>query len=492
MPLPIPPRTPTPPPDDGTDPHFEPYITPAEFNPDALSPLSGAFPSQKYGSLTAASSSVAPSPRSPLTPATGNSLYTPLAVPNDNEGLKSGTSDSFKNPFNFQTVQYTAGRAAPPNAAKSDLGRRRGHKYKHSSVSHQIILEPPPNRTPLQIPTSLPIPTMAEFRHSMSLDQRTRLVWCCCHLAVAGYVQWTSKGSLATTALSHLLFFDALGAFLCVAVDVARGFDVWGRSSVAHPFGLSRLEILTSLAMSVGLLFMGIDIISHSLTHSLEAVGPHEPHTDNHGSGHLRVPAYSIDFAAVAAIAASLVSATLLKNHARIGRTVKSSTLFSALPFTLPSILANPSHLLTLSCAALLLILPLLGLPITPFADAALAVLTAASMMTLGGRLCVALGRILLMSCPGAGGANAVHEVVEAIRRDDAVRDVEDARFWQVHYELSMANLKVAVEGRRKDEVPRLRERVVSLVRNRLGGGYGGGKGAIKWEVSVQVKLVSD
>jgi hypothetical protein len=31
--------------------------------------------------------------------------------------------------------------------------------------------------------------------------------------------------------------FDALGASLCVVVDVLSNFEVWKRSSVRHPFG---------------------------------------------------------------------------------------------------------------------------------------------------------------------------------------------------------------------------------------------------------------
>ena len=40
------------------------------------------------------------------------------------------------------------------------------------------------------------------------------------------------------TALSHLILFDALGATLCVAVDVLGNFEVWKRPSIRHPFGL--------------------------------------------------------------------------------------------------------------------------------------------------------------------------------------------------------------------------------------------------------------
>jgi hypothetical protein len=56
-------------------------------------------------------------------------------------------------------------------------------------------------------------------------------------MAVAAYTLWNASGSLAMTAVSHLIFFDALGAILCVAVDVLSNFDVWKRSSIRHPFG---------------------------------------------------------------------------------------------------------------------------------------------------------------------------------------------------------------------------------------------------------------
>lgn len=118
------------------------------------------------------------------------------------------------------------------------MGQRRGHRYKHSSVStqHQIFLEPPP-RAPLALPASLPIPTFKEAWKSMSKEQTTRIVWCLCHALVAAYVLYSAQGSLALTALSHLIFFDAISATICVVVDVFCNFEVWKRSSIRHPFG---------------------------------------------------------------------------------------------------------------------------------------------------------------------------------------------------------------------------------------------------------------
>lgn len=294
-------------------------------------------------------------------------------------------------------------------------------------------------------------------------------------MLVAGYVLWSAHESLALTVLSRLLFYDALGAILCVAVDVGSNFDVWRRSSIRHPFGLERSEVLAGLAMGVALLFMGLDLISHSLTHALEGAGSHEPH---HAHSHPRVSAGSVDFAALSAIISTLVSALLLKNHARIGRVMRLGYLS-----TLPSVLSNPSHFLTLSCSALMLILPLLSLDVYVAIDRLLGSAIALMMVILGWMQGWTLGKMLMMSY----SSPHLPAVISDIQADPAVAELEEAKFWQVHYGLCMANLKLRV--RSMEDGSRLRERVTSLVKNRLGGGYGRGSEGVRWEVSCQMSL---
>lgn len=361
---------------------------------------------------------------------------------------------------------------------KKNIGQRRGHRYKHSSVStqHQVFLEPPP-RAPLALPASLPIPTFKEAWHSMSKDQTVRITWCACHAFIAAYVLYSSDGSLALTALSHLVFFDAVSATICVVVDVFCNFEVWKRSSIRHPFGLERAEVLAGFAMSVFLLFMGFDLISHNLKHVLESVGSHTPHHP-HSHTEESISGGKIDLAAGASIVATLISAFGLKNHARIGKAMRFTYISS-----LPSVLSNPSHFLTISTSLTMFILPLLS--ITPYlwVDRLLCTIIAISMFALGVRLAMAQGLMLLMSYSG----NGVSEVVQEIASEPMVTGVEEARFWQVHYGLCMANLKLRVRGE-DAAVAKLRERISLLVRNRLGGGYGKGNG-VKWEVTTQFSL---
>jgi len=295
-------------------------------------------------------------------------------------------------------------------------------------------------------------------------------------MLVAGYTAWNAHSSAAMEALSHLIFYDSLGALLCVFVEVLSNFEVWGRSSIRHPFGLQRMEVIAGFALSVLLIFFGFDLISHNAKHALEGVGnePHHPH------GHERVSAGTIDLTAVLALVSTLISAVGLQNHARIGKAMRFAAMES-----LPSVLSNPSHFLTLSCSATLLLLPLLSLHTYVFIDKALSLSIAASMLFLGVHLGKNVGSMLLMSYSGKG----VPEVIRDIEADPLVKRIEQAKFWQAHYGVGMANLRLRVVGS-EENLLKLRERINSLIRNRLSGGYG--SGGQKWEVSIQFKLDRD
>ncbi|POR33960.1 Putative zinc transporter zrg17 [Tolypocladium paradoxum] len=378
------------------------------------------------------------------------------------------------NPFNFQTQVIST------SPVKSNIGQRRGHRYKHSSIStqHQIFQEPP-QRPPPVLPASLPIPTLAEAWKSMHRDQRTRLYWSLCHLAVAVFVFFRSEGSLAAMALSHLVFFDAGSAALCVAVEVLGNFEVWRRSSMRHPFGLERVEVLVGFALSVFLLFGGFDLVSHNLKHFLESLGDHEAH---HEHAHDHISAGSIDLVAAVAIVSTLVSAYGLRNHARIAKVMRVSYLAA-----LPSVLSNPFHFLTLFFSALIALLPLLSISLYAWLDRLICAVISVAMFGLGMRVAIAQGLMLLMSYGGSNGDSGVTSVLREIESESAISRVEEAQFWQVHYGLCMANLKVSVaKGCDEMSLGKLRNRISSLIQNRLGEGYGTG-GSIRWEVTLQM-----
>ncbi|CAK7226215.1 cation diffusion zinc membrane transporter Zrg17 [Sporothrix curviconia] len=522
--------------------------------------------------------------------------------------ISIGGSSPAGNPFNFQT-QYIS-----TSPVKSNIGLRRGHRYKHSSVSaqHQIFQEPPP-RPPPVLPASLPVPTVREAWASMHRDQRARLYWCLCHAAVAVFVFLcaTEGGdSLALTALSHLVFFDVGSAAVCVAVDVLGNFEVWRRSTIRHPFGLRRAEVLAGFAMSIFLVFGGFDLLSHDLKDCLEAatssaaaVAPGAAHAHHaharealvdaaghsmaaaaaaaaadagagasSGAPHMDIGGHSghhhtryihpgtVDVAALAAFASTLVSAYGLGNDARIRRALLMlhgvapyprngnggfiasclAWLSSAAGFLsslgLSSLLANPFHFLTMAVSLVLLVLPLMFVAVQAWLDRLLCAMIAVSMLLLGSRLAVAQGLMLLMSYSGKEGGGAsgsagasfshksqspslsqknqpplhlpssststpatvalekkaptVASVLDEIAAEPQIARVEDAQFWQVHYGLGMANLRVRIaQGCNDDATLRqVRSRIARVVQSRLGEGYGMGN-SLRWEVTVQTSV---
>ncbi|TQW11206.1 cation efflux family protein family [Cordyceps javanica] len=375
------------------------------------------------------------------------------------------------NPFNFQTQVIST---SPVKSVS--------HRYKHSSVStqHQIFQEPP-QRPPPVLPASLPIPTAKEAWKSMNKDQRMRLYWSLSHLAIAVLIFFRSEGSLSATALSHLVFFDAGSAAVCVVVDVLGNFEVWRRSSIRHPFGLERAEVLAGFAMSIFLLFGGFDLVSHNLKHLLESVGHHEPHHE-HSHLHGELPAGSVDLASAAAILSTLVSAYGLKNHARIAKVMRVSYLAP-----LPSILSNPFHFLTLLFSTVVALLPLISTELYTSLDRCICAIISLAMFGLGMRVAIAQGLMLLMSYGGTNGDAGVSSVIQDIESESSITSIDEAQFWQVHYGLCMANLKISVrKGSDEVALSRLRNRVTSLIQNRLGEGYGAG-GNVRWEVSLQL-----
>ncbi|TWU77500.1 Endoplasmic reticulum zinc transporter [Metarhizium rileyi] len=390
------------------------------------------------------------------------------SMASDNQAVDMTSTAASHNPFNFKTQSM------------QNIGQRRGHRYKHSSISaqHQIFQEPPP-RPPPVLPASLPIPTLAEAWNSMHKEQRTRLYWSMCHLTVAIFIFFRSEGSLSAMALSHLVFFDAGSAAVCVVVEVLGNFEVWRRSSIRHPFGLERAEVLAGFAMSIFLLFGGFDLVSHNLKHVLETMGDHEAHHE-HEHGH--VSASSIDLVAAVAIISTLISAYGLKNHSRIAKVMRVSYLAA-----LPSVLSNPFHFLTLLFSVVVALLPLLSISLYTWLDRLICAAIAVAMFGLGMRVVIAQGLMLLMSYGGANGNSEVTTLLRDIESDTTVTRVEESQFWQVHYGLCMANLKVSiVRGCDEMAISKLRNRVSSLIQNRLGEGYGAG-GNIRWEVTLQI-----
>merc|ERR1711881_751867 len=157
--------------------------------------------------------------------------------------------------------------------------------------------------------------------------------------------------------------------------------------------------------MGIVLLFMGLDCVSHGLTHSLEEVGGHEAHhvhvhSHSHAGHEHEGEVSRLNLAALVAIVSTLISATSTSTSGGNDSAHPNAKTTSYLP----TLLQNPTHALTLTLSTLLFLPPLLNISPSPPYDMTLAFLTALTMITLGSRLCYTIGRMLLMSFPSKHG----------------------------------------------------------------------------------------
>jgi hypothetical protein len=119
VPLPAPPRTPTPPPDENAPQPvglgFRSDLAVGDMGPNnnaLLSPMSATFPSKQYATLGPSDSvSQRASPATLYTPASATFPYTPASDSTMNlDAPPSINGSENPNPFNFQSVAYQPGR----------------------------------------------------------------------------------------------------------------------------------------------------------------------------------------------------------------------------------------------------------------------------------------------------------------------------------------------------------------------------------------------
>ncbi|AOW01129.1 cation efflux family-domain-containing protein [Yarrowia lipolytica] len=415
-----------------------------------------------------------------------------------NTANNSTTSVNNANPFNFEQTTYSLSPPVKPS-------QRRGHRYKHSSVSINFFEEP--NKAPLAIPKSHPIPNAKEALQSMSRDQRARMCWSGVHLLAAFVIfSLSSHDYTALAALAHLVLYDALGATLTAAVDILGNFEVWKKSSIHHPFGLQRAEVLAGFALSVALIFMGGDLLSHSVETVVEVfydadhvVHDHNsdmtsvPHADDHGhrNTHGHGHGHSKDGTSVLsgtdlsitilALLVTVISAYGLKNHQRIGKAMRHNTL-AQLP--LPSFLSNPSHLMTITSSLAIISYLLFPGSGSEVLDSIVTPIIALSMCYVGWQLAKSLGGMLIMSFPGV---NRISDIEQAILAENLVKSVSDVSFWQVHHNLCLVSMRIEMNQASSMEEQALKARAAEIAKNILTPDYEDMLDQVRWETTIDI-----
>ncbi|RCK55487.1 Protein ZRG17 [Candida viswanathii] len=431
--------------------------------------------------------------------------------------VRRGSSPSkAANPFNFNSQDLMFQHSNGSNLTlQVKPAHRKGHKYKHSSVSMNLFQEPPPislgDVQLAAIPDLYPIPNCRETIASVTHNQKLRFLWSVCHLGLS-FVVFALGFKFKLSALStlaHLVFYDSLGSLLIVFVDTMSNFEVWNKSSIAYPFGLGRIEVLVAFALSTSLVMVGFDLFSHFIEEFIVLWAAPENHSDHeHLSHHVHAEPGSKEAnwtaymgILVVTMIVSLISSNYILTYDRINEMMnnnqESNTVSNGLyPNTSnrgsekPTSVQrqkwmqvvevwkkNPAHFITLSYTLFLIISPLvpqsltsdLAIDINEFATISVAALLCYN----GWKLVKLLGGILLCSFPYSDyDYNVIRaNITDQILLKDFFKQsykIEKFFITKFNYKLFIVGMKIDMKGANSDEEVRMRFEVNRIIRREL------------------------
>ena len=183
--------------------------------------------------------------------------------PDAGNGKRS--SITLDSPFNFTASTLQPHQQTPPSSAASRTSFRKGHRYKHSSVSMNFFQEPEV-KIPLNIAKSLPIPDLNDLvsnlpwpkAHIQLSIAALQILACLITFQIGHLYSWSNF-----ITLSHFITYDIIGSLVIIFVENLSQFQVWFTGTITFPFGLNRIDVLLSFALAVSLCFVGLDLLFH-------------------------------------------------------------------------------------------------------------------------------------------------------------------------------------------------------------------------------------
>ncbi|KAK5822567.1 cation efflux family-domain-containing protein [Linnemannia elongata] len=296
-----------------------------------------------------------------------------------------------------------------------------GHGHDHDHDHHHHHHHPVSFRSQL--------PSYGEIFGNLMPKQKTMFTWILVHSTIAVFT-WLSgmrAGSLSIIGLSYMLLFDAFGILNIFVSSVIHTDIKMKKSTVKHPFGVQRFEILFGLFNAIFLLFIGMNMLKESLEHLMLE-------DDHHGGDHgavVRVPV----FWTLVALGATLVSSLGYQNHKQFclllnanGHVSTQAAFGRSDSSKLVSLASNKFTLTSLACVVGVLLVAMF--PKFDALDKMIAIGQSIVMFSLGGPLAKVLGMLLLQTTP----PRAMETIEDTVRQLSAVNPailrMERAHIW--------------------------------------------------------------
>ncbi|ODV79026.1 uncharacterized protein CANTADRAFT_6216 [Suhomyces tanzawaensis NRRL Y-17324] len=422
-------------------------------------------------------------------------------------------------PFNFQPQEMMLQNNNSNQSLLLKPAHRKGHKYKHSSVSMNLFQEPPPSLATdnqlLKIPSLYPIPNFKESLASITPAQKLKVSWSFIHLSLSliVFLIGLRYKLSALSTLAHLIFYDSIGSIVIVFVDIMSNFEVWNNSSITYPFGLGRLEVLVGFALSASLVMVGFDLVSHFVEEFIielvvdpDAAAHGEQHNSHHihGDGGGITNWFTYELVLIVTMVVTLITSNYILAYEKInemissqeeksfiteksreksgilGDTVKNTSapqsVISDLKKYVDVWTKNPTHFLTLSYSTFLMIIPVIPLSFdseTVDLNEMASLIVALLLCYTGWRLVKSLGGILLCSYPHSD--YDYHKlkcsIMDQILSMDFFKHtytVEKFFITKFNYQLFVVGLQINMKGASNDDESRLRFEIARIVKREI------------------------
>ncbi|SMN21598.1 similar to Saccharomyces cerevisiae YNR039C ZRG17 Endoplasmic reticulum protein of unknown function, transcription is induced under conditions of zinc deficiency [Maudiozyma saulgeensis] len=185
------------------------------------------------------------------------------------------SSTYLESPFNFAeayneaptTTITSPHKSTPPTSAGSRASFRKGHRYKHSSVSMNFFQDAEV-KIPLNIAKSLPIPDLSDIFQNLPWPKahiQIAIVSLQLMLGICIFLVGNAKAWSNFITLSHFITYDIIGSLAIIFIETLSQFEAWFTGTITFPFGLNRVDVLLSFALAVSLCFVGLDLLFHML-----------------------------------------------------------------------------------------------------------------------------------------------------------------------------------------------------------------------------------
>lgn len=179
-------------------------------------------------------------------------------------------ASSLQPPLNLNSNGHTQHSHTPPSSA-SRASFRKGHRYKHSSVSMNFFQEPEV-KIPLNIAKALPIPDFHDLKENLIWPRAyvqlsivaLEIITCLITYQLGHIKNWNNFLTLA-----HFITYDIIGSLIIIFIENVSQFEVWSTGTLTFPFGLNRIDVLLSFASAVSLCFVGLDLVFHVLEETI-------------------------------------------------------------------------------------------------------------------------------------------------------------------------------------------------------------------------------